>query len=358
MSCCCLLPGCALCALACGFPSSGGDGAPAVVHVQCGCFLPGCDVCMPDRRRARTPRRPPRRAIRRKVGVKRPLEQEVEEDLEADPDPKGSLSIQRMDSTRAANRWQSIARALASMQGHAKFIDTAPWDFWELWSGSGHLTCAAQEKGLAVGPSVDILPNSALPRLLLDLMVPADVELLWWLLQEYRPKHVHVAPPCTFWCKMGRWAAVRVEQEWRRLREEALHHLSLAARVMQWQHRHGRTGSFEQPSGCISWNLTPVEDLLELEGWRKFMWPSCRYEHRDPGSGRLFLKRQVVVANIDFAHMCVRCTCRRGSHQCVHGTVRGGPRHGEKRFAISGECPMLMCRAMAEAVRKRWRPMG
>ena len=118
----------------------------------------------------------------------------MEEDLEADPDPRGSLSIQRMDSTRAANRWQRIARALASLQGHAKFIDMAPWDFWELWSGSGHLTRAAQDKGLAVGPSVDMLPNSALPCLLLDLMVPADVELLWWLLQEYRPKHVHVAP--------------------------------------------------------------------------------------------------------------------------------------------------------------------
>ena len=165
-------------------------------------------------------------------------------------------------------------------------------------------------------------------------------------------------PPCTFWCKMGRWGAVRTEQEWRRLREEALHHLSLAARVMQWQHSRGRTGSLEQPSGCISWSLTPVEDLLELEGWRKFTWPSCRYEHRDPGSGRLFLKRQGVVANIDLAHMCVPCTCPRGSHQCVHGVVKGGPRHGEKRSVISGEYPMPMCRAMAEAVRQRWRPMG
>ena len=367
MSCGCLLPGCAPCALACGVPCSGGDGARAVVQDQCLCFLPDCGVCRPGqrhdldepgRRRSRTPRRPPRRDIRRKVGVKRPLEAEVEEDLEADPDPTGSLSIQRVDSTRAANRWQSIARSLASVQGHAKFIDSAPWDFWELWSGSGHLTRAAQEKGLAVGPSVDMLPNSALPRLLLDLMAPADVELLWWLLQQYRPQHVHVAPPCTFWCKMGRWGAVRTEQEWRRLREEALHHLSLAARVMQWQHSRGRTGSLEQPSGCISWRLTPVEDLLELEGWRKFIWPSCRYEHRDPGSGRLFLKRQGVVANIDLAHMCVPCTCPRGSHQCVHGVVKGGPRHGEKRSVISGEYPMPMCRAMAEAVRQRWRPMG
>lgn len=81
------------------------------------------------------------------------------------------------------------------MQGNAKFVDTAPWDFWELWGGVGHLTLAAQEKGLAWGPSVDILPNSAFPRLLLDLMVPADVELLWWLLRAYRPKHVHASPP-------------------------------------------------------------------------------------------------------------------------------------------------------------------
>ena len=93
-----------------------------------------------------------------------------------------------------------------------------------------------------VGPSVDICRSSAVPRLVLDLLDDADMELMWWLLKEYAPKHVHVGPPCTFWCRMGRWTSVRPEREWQQLRREALHHLSLAVRVMQWQHAHGRTG--------------------------------------------------------------------------------------------------------------------
>ena len=205
---------------------------------------------------------------------------------------------------------------------------------------------------------MDIIGSSRVPRLILDLSEPSDVELMWRLLRDYRPKHVHVGPPCTFWCRLGRFTAVRLEQEWQALRRAAFHHLSLAARIMQWQHRCGRTGSLEQPSGCVSWDLPPVQAMLKLATWQRFSWPSCAYGHRDPGSGRLYLKRQGFLANVDLSDLCVPCTCGRVKHQCVSGLVQGGPRHGERRSAVSGEYPLAMCLALTAVIARRWQLVG
>ena len=118
-----------------------------------------------------------------------------------------------------------------------------------------------------MGPSVDWRSHASVPRLLLDLEDDGDVEFLWWLLHEFRPRFVHVGPPRTFWGQLGRLTARRTLAEWAALRRQAARHLRLAIRIMRWQAGRGREGSLEQPPRCISWSLRRMRALLSQPGW-------------------------------------------------------------------------------------------
>ena len=232
-----------------------------------------------------------------------------------------------------------------------------PWEFWELWSGSGNFTAAVMRAGGRVGPSVDILPcpdagpgEMSVPRLVLDFEDDGDVEFLWWLLHAHSPRFVHVAPPCTFWGQLGRMTALRTCAEWADLRRQAVRHLALAVKIMRWQSGRGGQGSFEQPPRCISWRLGRTQALLSQPGWRRFTWPSCAYGHRDPGNGRPYLKGQAFASNVDLSAMQLKCSCERGSHQIVHSAVQEGDRAGQKRAVVSGEYPPAMCNKLADII--------
>ena len=97
--------------------------------------------------------------------------------------------------------------------------------------------------------------------------------------------------------------ACRTALEWKRLRQRALCHLHLALRIARYQHSCGLTASFEQPPTCVSWRLHEVAALLELPGWQKFVWPSCVYNHRDPGNGLPYRKLQATLGSRKGAHV-------------------------------------------------------
>ena len=145
---------------------------------------------------------------------------------------------------------------------------------------------------------------------------------------------------------------MRTLQEWMALRGKAVHHLRLAVRVMRWQDSQGLTGTFEQPPRCVSWRLRCVQALLELPRWERYTWPSCVYGHRDPGSGRPFLKRQGFASNVNLAPMRARCSCGKGRHQVVQGVVESGERAGQRRSSVSGEYPPRMCEKIARLIQQ------
>ena len=235
-----------------------------------------------------------------------------------------------------------LARWRAVKDSFLKDASPGTWDFWELWSGSGNFTAAVMRAGGRVGPSVDILPGpvagpgeKSVPRLVLDFEDDGDVEFLWWLLREYCPRFVHVAPPSTFWGQLGRTSALRTQAEWARLRRHAVRHLKLAVMILRWQSERGGKGSLEQPPGSISWRLRRTEALLSQPGWRRFTWPSCAYGFQD--DGRPYRKAQAFASNVNLATMKSKCLCAPGTHK-----------HRKRRDAIdSGEYPPAMCSKLA-----------
>ena len=319
-------------------------GEAPVVASRCSCSLPGGHYCSSVAASTVRQARPqPRKEAQqlRKQGHKRPLSQELAEDSGEDSGPDSWLRVIRLPASREKHRarWRALTDA-----------SRGPWEFWELWSGCGNFTAAVMRAGGRTGPSVDILPCASVPRLLLDFEDDGDVEFLWWLLHTYRPRFVHVAPPCTFWGQLGRMTAVRTHSEWAALRRQAVRHLALAVMIMLWQSGRGGEGSFEQPPRCVSWRLRRTEALLSQPGWRRFTWPSCPYGHRDPGNGRPYLKKQGFASNMDLTAMQLKCSCERGSHQTVDGVVEEGDRAGQRRAVVSGEYPPAMCSKLAAII--------
>ena len=99
------------------------------------------------------------RAATKKQGHKRPLSQELAVDSGEDSGPEQVLRVVRLPAIREKFlvRWRAVTDASPGSPG--------PWDFWELWSGSGNFTAAVMRAGGRVGPSVDIRPSASVPRL-------------------------------------------------------------------------------------------------------------------------------------------------------------------------------------------------
>ena len=222
-----------------------------------------------------------------------------------DSGPEKVFRVVRLPAIREKlrARWRAVTDA-----------SPGPWEFWELWSGSGNFTAAVMRAGGRVGPSVDILPcpvagpgEMSVPRLVLDFEDDGDVEFLWWLLREYRPRFVHAAPPSTFWGQLGRMKAVRTQAEWAALRRQAVRHLKLAVMILRWQSERGGKGSLEQPPGSISWRLRRTEALLSQPGWRRFTWLTCVYGLRDDGCP--YRKSQSFASNVNLTTMLSKCSC-------------------------------------------------
>jgi hypothetical protein len=92
------------------------------------------------------------------------------------------------------------------------------WDFLEVYSGRGNFTAAVVALGMVVGLAVDLLYKAG--GLRLDCLLENSQALLQVVLAEARPRWFHVAPPCIFWCRIGRWTAHATAERWDTMREK------------------------------------------------------------------------------------------------------------------------------------------
>ena len=98
---------------------------------------------------------------------------------------------------------------------------------------------------MVLGLAVDMVYKAG--GLRLDCLVENSQALLQAVLAEARPRWFHVAPPCTFWRCIGRWAAHATAERWDTMREKARTHWCFALRMLSLQEAGDATGSLEQP---------------------------------------------------------------------------------------------------------------
>ena len=224
------------------------------------------------------------------------------------------------------------------------------WDFWEIYSGCGAFTAAVLAAGFVAGPPVDVLRKAG--GLALDLLQQDSQALLQAVLEEARPRWLHLAPPCTFWTPISRWTASKKPEAWAWLRTRAKELWFFALQLAVLQSQHGRKGSLEQPPRCASWGLRSTEQFYAAQpDWQHFCWPSCAYGMRDPVTGVPWKKMQGFLSNADLGRVASRtCECR-VRHGWIQGQIMSGPRRGQRRTAIAGEYPTQMCQALVAVVR-------
>ncbi len=383
MACFCFLPNCVVC-------RGGEEPKPASTQVdhptarqddhnssvECSCFLPDCPACAtgpalkplegivaagsPEGIVASGDSMPPEgnaasggtsRARKRKRRapppghVKCSLAQELEKDQEID-----LVTFDARVAALASAGILLLQPCLSALEliGRPR---GERWDFWEIYAGCGNLSAAVLALGLSVGPPVDVLQKQG--GLALDCLLQNSQALLQAVLEEARPRWLHVAPPCTFWTAIGRWTAYRTPEQWAALREKAIGHWYFALHLLVLQQRRGAKGSVEQPTRCASWKLRISQQFYtENPEWEHFHWPSCAYGMRDPVTGAPWNKTQGFLSNASLAPMRRKCTCWPVRHGIVLGVIKSGPRRGERRSAISGEYPVRMCEALATVVQQ------
>ena len=224
------------------------------------------------------------------------------------------------------------------------------WDFLEVYSGCGNFTAAVFALGMVVGLAVDMLYKAG--GLRLDCLLENSQALLQAVLAEARPRWLHVAPPCTLWCCIGRWTAHATAERWDTMREKARTHWCFALHLLSLQEARDATGSLEQPPTCASWQLGMTRDfLMAFPRWKLCKFVPCAYGMKNPGTGEPWEKMQGFLSNASLAEMHRPCVCT-VKHTHVQGTVKGGPRHGERCSTVAGEYMPAMCSALATIVQR------
>ena len=124
-----------------------------------------------------------------------------------------------------------------------------------------------------------------------DVLLPSQRRLVWAYLALLQPIWVHLGPPCTFWSRLASCRNLRSEADNEHLRLKALAPLVFSLQVCNFQRRHQRYWSLEQPPHCASWNLDIVKEFTERElatGNAALKFDSCAWGHKDPRNGKPF----------------------------------------------------------------------
>ena len=380
MVCFCFMPECALCG------GGGGDGGAAPAQgcpsprlgpslprdvaanlasgTPCSCYMPDCVRCLGgdvdattkpltgivaanEVPRCRTPavKKARKRGHWRLGHVGCTLAQELEED-------------KRIEAERLNDRIYRLAEVcILSLQPGLSALELIGrqrgerWGFWEVVSGTGRFTAAVVVAGLIVGPPVDIIRFPG--GLALDLLLQKNQALLQAVLEEARPRWLHLGPPCTYWTPISRCTASKTPGTWALLRANARELWFTALQMAFLQSQQGRKGSIEQPPRCVSWRLRATEEFyIEHPDWKLFVWPSCAYGMCDPITGAPWQKRQGFLSNADLGLVASRrCTCR-VPHGVVQDRIKSGPWKGWRRTTIAGQYPPEMCQKLASVVRR------
>lgn len=322
---------------------------------KCQCFMLGCLACTEGAVYNESSRKRKRRAKRELPPghSKCSLKQELEIDARMHQGSTGFACSHADACATLAAAFVLVAQPAFTALEMIGRPRGERWDFLEIYSGCGNLTAAVCLLGLSVGPAVD---NQHKPNgLRLDCLLESSQALLQAALAEARPRWVHVGPPCTFWCSISRWTAHATEKGWNEKRKAARTHWSFALHVLGLQEARGDKGSLEQPPGCVSWKLGMTRDFRQAHPtWELCKFPSCAYGMKHPSTGEPWLKMQAFLSNASLGSMCRPCACT-VPHVHIKGSIRGGPRHGERCSTVAGEYPPEMCHAFAAIVQKHVR---
>jgi hypothetical protein len=223
----------------------------------------------------------------------------------------------------------------------------------EVFAGCANLTRAAQDAGLRVAPSIDILATPAAGGIgSVNLLTASGRQLVWSLLILNSPQWVHVAYPCTFWSEMAHWNRSATPDMNEHTRLEQMVFIRFAQQIQEFQYSRGRYVSVENPPRSRTWELDIVQNMLAAGSMVKTTIDMCQWGSRDPESGLLYKKPMVIASSFDIQCLSRKCHGDEHDHQRIGGRVSSGPMKGYARSALSGKYPPAFCEAWVTRARQ------
>ena len=224
-------------------------------------------------------------------------------------------------------------------------------DLMEIFSGCGHLTCAAAKGGLKVGPSVDWRPGLGhADACVLDLRSASDRRIVWALIVVLSPTWLHLGFPCTFWVAISHWTRTRHLQANEASRLEALMFIQFSRQCVHYQASRWRHSSLENPPRSVAWDLDIVQDMVLSADMDSVVMDLCAWGAKDPVSGRYYQKSMKFACTFSMQPLARTCP-QDHEHEPVQGTIREGPFKGRHRSALSGRYPVPLCEAWVSLAR-------
>lgn len=171
----------------------------------------------------------------------------------------------------------------------------------------------AKQHSMEQGVSIDLLTGW-------DLEDPSAIQAMWQKLEEEDPILVVICPPCTAFSQLQEWNYRRMKlARSMSILRLGLHHLKVAIKVAEWQHKRGGYVVYEHPHGARSWQEDEVKRLMKT-GFQRTRCDMCEYGMNVTGEG-LNLKPTGILTNSPKIAEQLSRRCR-GTHehvQLLHG---------------------------------------
>ena len=173
------------------------------------------------------------------------------------------------------------------------------WDFWELWSGSGTLTKAAQHVGLSTGPLVSREYGW-------ELSLPSHQTALLAIYEEHLPIVLFGAPTCSPWSSSNTTMAKDVLDQIRAIESETFEfYLKLCKR----QHNRSCFHITEQPRASELLRTADALSLCTLYGAVDYMTAMCAHGLVDAVSLKPHMKATTLRSSLPLVKSIRWCTC-------------------------------------------------
>ena len=212
--------------------------------------------------------------------------------------------------------------------------------FWEIFSGSGHLSQASRAAGLGTLPPIDIKKGPAY-----DLIRRSTQNLIKQLILEENVSVLHMGTPCAVFSTARHNIKNHVRA---RARERVGCELAFfSAELARFCHSRGIQWSIENPASSRLWQFPAIEELFLLPGVKRVFFPYCQ-------CGTKYKKPTMLLTNCELLEALSR-SCTHRQHTTV---LRGRKQHQQggsvqwcNATELAGVYPPQLCRAWAQVMR-------
>ena len=212
--------------------------------------------------------------------------------------------------------------------------------FWELFSGTDHLTNAVKTLKLGTLPPID-LRNGAHH----DLTRRATQVCVKKLILSENVSYVHLGTPRTAFSRARHHIK---NQRTARERERVACELAFfSAEVARLCHAHDLHWSIENPASSRLWDFPAIRELMLLPGIHRINFPYCMY-------GADCKKPTSILTNCPLLQSLSRECPHKKHRQVLRGRVQ--VRHDDQyrwvnRTELAGAYPMCLCQKWAQTVK-------